>query len=148
LSSLNLRVLHGPNMNLLGQRQTELYGTTGLIDIDAELCELAQRAGHTLRCSQHNGEGALVEAVQQMVPCGDHGLLINPAAYTHTSVALRDALLAVGRPVWEVHITDPAEREPFRQVNLIQDLCVGRTVGRGAAGYAEGLRGLIEALGG
>ena len=146
MTGLRLLVLHGPNLNLLGLREPERYGTTRLAEVDEELCELAQRGGHTLRCIQHNGEGQLIDAIQQMLLQEEAGLLINPAAYTHTSVALRDALLAVDRPVWEVHITDPATREPFRQVNLIEDLCVGRTVGRGVAGYSEALRGLLEYL--
>ena len=141
---MRIVVLHGPNLNRLGTRQPELYGTTTLTDIDAMLHELAAQLNVELRTEQHNGEGALIDAVHR-ADVAD-AILINPAAYTHTSVALRDALLAVELPTWSVHLTEPRTREPYRQVDLIEDLCVGRTAGRGAASYTEALSELINWL--
>ena len=139
-----IAILHGPNLNLLGQRQPELYGTTTLAQIDEGLAKLGQELGVRITCEQHNSEGGLIDAVQAAASA--QGILINPAAYTHTSVALRDAILAVDVPTWSVHLTEPKSREPFRQVDLIDDLCVGRTAGLGAASYSQALRKLVSWL--
>ena len=142
---LHVAVLHGPNLNLLGQRETAVYGTATLADIDAALAALAQDLGVTLTTSQHNGEGELVDAIQGTASVAD-GVLLNPAAYTHTSVALRDALLAVGLPAVEVHLSNVHAREPFRHHSTIADVVVARVMGFGPSSYTLGLRGLVEHL--
>ncbi len=138
-------VLHGPNLNLLGTREPELYGHTTLADITARLETLAAELGVSLSHFQSNHEGALVDRVQQAA--GDHaGVLVNPAAYTHTSIALRDALAATGLPFVEVHLSNVHAREEFRHHSLLADLAVGQVVGFGAASYSLGLRGLVAHL--
>ena len=134
-------VLHGPNLNLLGSRQPDLYGTTTLDELNCTLVQVADDLGVQLHTEQHNSEGALIEAVHQAVTAD--GILINPAAYTHTSIALRDALLAIDKPTWSVHLTEPKDREDFRQVDVIEDLCIGRTAGLGVASYTQALRKLV-----
>jgi 3-dehydroquinate dehydratase-2 len=144
--ALRIRVLHGPNLNLLGIREPERYGSATLPEIDASLGEIAAELGVEIVCSQHNGEGELVDAIQAAARDGFAGFLINPAAYTHTSVALRDALLAVGLPMVEVHLTNTSAREEFRQTSLVADLAAARVMGFGADSYLYGLRGLIRIL--
>ncbi len=134
-------VLHGPNLNLLGSRQPDLYGTTTLIGLNTELKHLANELGIQLRTEQHNSEGALIDAVHAAASAD--AILINPAAYTHTSIALRDALLAIDKPTWSVHLTEPKNREVFRHTDLIEDLCIGRTAGLGVASYTQALRKLV-----
>jgi len=141
---MRLTVLHGPNMNLLGQREPERYGSATLAELNQQLTDLAEAMGVALRIEQHNYEGGLVEAVHRAA-AGD-GLLINPAAYTHTSVALRDALLGTGIPTVEVHMTEPKTREAFRQINMIEDIALARFAGAGVASYTEGLRKLVDLL--
>jgi len=133
-------VIHGPNLNLLGRRQPELYGTSTLGDIDRRLAELARSAGVELCCYQSNHEGELVSWIQQAEGQAEL-LLLNPGAYTHTSVALRDALLACAVPAIEVHLTNPYRREPFRRRSLIADVVVGRVMGFGARSYEIALQG-------
>ena len=134
-------VLHGPNLNLLGSRQPDVYGTTTLTELNADLQLLANDLGVRLHTEQHNSEGALIDAVH--AAAGADAILINPAAYTHTSVALRDALLAIDKPTWSVHLTEPKSREDFRHTDLIEDLCIGRTAGFGVASYTQALRKLV-----
>jgi 3-dehydroquinate dehydratase-2 len=141
---VHISVVHGPNLNLLGSRQVELYGRVTLAQINSDLEQIASDLGLTIHCEQHNGEGALVDAVQAAAT--SDALLINPAAYTHTSVALRDAILAVAIPTWAVHLTEPNSRETFRRVDLISDVVIGRTAGLGAASYSEALRKLVSWL--
>ena len=141
---MHISVVHGPNLNLLGSRQVELYGVVTLAQINSDLEQIASDLGLTIHCEQHNGEGALVDAVQAAAM--SDALLINPAAYTHTSVALRDAILAVAIPTWAVHLTEPNSRETFRRVDLISDVVIGRTAGLGAASYSEALRKLVSWL--
>ena len=141
---MHISVVHGPNLNLLGSRQVELYGRVTLPQINSQLEQIASELGLTIHCEQHNGEGALVDAVQAAAT--SDALLINPAAYTHTSVALRDAILAVAIPTWAVHLTEPNSREIFRRVDLISDVVIGRTAGLGAASYSEALRKLVSWL--
>jgi 3-dehydroquinate dehydratase-2 len=143
---LHIQVLHGPNLNLLGQRQPDLYGSATLEDVNRELAELALELDCTVSCAQRNSEGALVEAIQQALDEKAQGILINPAAYTHTSVAVRDALLAIALPVVEVHLTNPYARETFRHQSLISDIVVGRVMGFGGTSYLLGLRGLVAHL--
>ena len=141
---MHISVVHGPNLNLLGSRQVELYGLVTLAQINSDLEQIASELGLTIHYEQHNGEGALVDAVQAAAT--SDALLINPAAYTHTSVALRDAILAVAIPTWAVHLTEPNNRETFRRVDLISDVVIGRTAGLGAASYSEALRKLVSWL--
>ena len=145
-AALRIRVLHGPNLNLLGGREPERYGSVTLSEIDAALVARGQELQVEVVASQHNGEGALVDAVQEAAKLGYDGVLINPAAYTHTSVALRDALLAVGLPTVEVHLTNTHAREEFRHVSLIADVAVARVMGFGDQGYLYGLDGLVRHL--
>ena len=134
-------VLHGPNLNLLGTREPEIYGKQTLEELNSEIQDLAQSLGHELRIEQHNIEGSLVESVQKAAhDC--QGILINPGAYTHTSVALRDALIAIDLPTIEVHLSVPMAREDFRQINLIADVVTGRVEGFGPSSYLLALRAL------
>lgn len=143
---LRIRVLNGPNLNLLGLREPERYGSTTLAQIDASLAARADELSAQVVSSQHNGEGELVDAIQAAGREAYDGLLMNPAAYTHTSVAVRDALLAVGLPTVEVHLTNTHAREDFRHTSLIADVAVARVMGFGAQGYLYGLEGLLRHL--
>ena len=140
-----LLVLHGPNLNLLGTREPALYGRTTLAEIDAGLVEAASAAGHQLEALQSNAEHVLVERIQAARGQVDF-ILINPAAFTHTSVAIRDALAAVAIPFIEVHLSNPHAREPFRRHSYLSDLAVGVVAGLGAAGYRAALDAAIARL--
>lgn len=131
----NILVLHGPNLNLLGSREPDIYGRVTLDEINARLTKLAetQRAG--LSCFQSNAEAALVERVQQASTDGTQFIVINPAAFTHTSVAMRDALAAVGIPFIEVHLSNVFAREAFRKESFFSDIAIGVISGLGATGY-------------
>lgn len=142
---MNVLVVHGPNLNLLGTREPEVYGTTTLADIDALLEREAKTLGMTLRIVQSNSEGALVDAIQ-----GGRGwaeaIVINPAAYTHTSVALRDAIAAADVPAVEVHLSNVYKREPFRHHSFIAPVAAGQIAGFGADGYRlalQAVKGLL-----
>ena len=141
-----LLVLHGPNLNLLGTREPEVYGRTTLAEIDAGLRQRADAAGHALESFQSNAEHALVERVQAARADGTQYILINPAAFTHTSVALRDALAAVGLPFIEVHLSNPHAREPFRHTSYFSDLAVGVVAGFGADSYGYALDAALARL--
>lgn len=132
-------VLHGPNLNLLGDREPELYGSATLEEVDQRLADLAKELGVGLAARQSNHEGELVEAIQQARGAFDV-IVINPAGYTHTSVAIRDALLASGVPAVEVHLSNPMRREAFRQKSLISDVVVGTVSGFGPLSYELALR--------
>ena len=134
-------LLNGPNLNLLGTREPEVYGSTTLAQIEAQIAELAAEFGDELTAHQHNGEGDLVDALQQAAAWAD-GALFNPGGYTHTSVAIRDAIAAVGYPVVEVHLSNPAAREEFRHRSLVGAVCRGTVAGFGAAGYDAAYRAL------
>ena len=138
-----LLVLHGPNLNLLGTREPEVYGRASLAGIDADLAQRATEAGHTLESFQSNAEHVLVERVQQSRGAVDF-ILINPAAFTHTSVALRDALAAVAIPFIEVHLSNPHAREPFRQTSYFSDLAVGVVCGFGPLSYGLALSAALR----
>ncbi len=140
-----LLVLSGPNLNLLGTREPEVYGTTTLADLEAHVRAAAAAAGYDVRWLQSNHEGALVDAIQAAASDCD-GILINPAAYTHTSVAIRDALLAVGLPAVEVHLSNVARREEFRRRSLVADVVVGTIGGFGPHGYKLGTEALLHHL--
>jgi len=139
-------VLHGPNLNLLGTREPGVYGTTTLQGINQALTSLAAELSLELRVLQTNCEGAMVDAIQgAMADC--KGILINPAAYTHTSVAIRDAIAATALPAVEVHLSNVHAREPFRSHSYIAPVAIGQICGFGANSYLLGLRALAERLG-
>lgn len=141
-----LLVLHGPNLNLLGVREPEVYGHTTLAQIDAYLAQQAGAAGHELAAFQSNAEHELVDRVQDARTDGTRFLLVNPAAFTHTSVALRDALAAVALPFIEVHLSNPHAREPFRRTSYFSDLAVGVVAGFGADSYRYALDAALARL--
>lgn len=131
----NVLVLHGPNLNLLGGREPDVYGHVTLNEINERLMKLAGKSGANLVCYQSNAEAELVERVQQARADGTQFIIINPAAFTHTSVALRDALAAVAIPFIEVHLSNVYAREAFRKESYFSDLAIGVISGLGAAGY-------------
>lgn len=135
-------VLNGPNLDRLGTREPELYGAFTLADITTSLDTLAAELGLSLQHVQSAHEGALVEAVHRASDAGCAGAVVNAAAYTHTSIALRDAFLATGLPFVEVHISNTAARETFRHRSLLADIAIGVVFGFGADSYRLGLRGL------
>ena len=139
-------VLHGPNLNLLGSREPEVYGRATLAEIDGELADQAGRAGHAIDSFQSNAEDALIDRVQAAKADGTSFIVINPAGYTHTSVALRDALCAVAIPFIEVHLSNPHAREPFRRQSYFSDLAVGVVAGFGADSYRYALDAAIARL--
>jgi len=144
----NVLVLHGPNLNLLGTREPEVYGATTLADINAALTERAQARGVTLAHFQSNHEGALVDRIHAAKGEGVEFIIINPAAYTHTSVALRDALAGVVIPYIEVHLSNVHRREPFRHHSYLADQAVGVICGLGWRGYIAALDYAIDQHGG
>jgi 3-dehydroquinate dehydratase-2 len=137
---MNVLVLHGPNLNLLGTREPAVYGSVTLPDIDRELTQIAKEAGATLQSLQSNHEGVLIDRVHAARIDGTDFIVINPGAFTHTSVALRDALAGVAIPFIEVHLSNVHRREPFRHHSYFSDLAEGVIVGLGAQGYTLALR--------
>lgn len=133
-----VQVLHGPNLNLLGTRDPAIYGTTTLAEIDAELAKRARARGAELRSAQSNLEGELVELIQRAKGWA-HAIVINPGGYTHTSVAIRDAIDAVQLPTVEVHLSNLHAREPFRRESITAAKCIGQICGFGAQSYYLGL---------
>ena len=142
---MNILVINGPNLNMLGIREQELYGSGTLEDLMGMIKTEAERLGVLVSFLQSNSEGALVDAIQGAYGSMD-GIIINPAAYTHTSVALLDALKAVGLPTVEVHLTNPHDREDFRKTSYIRAACLETITGRGFAGYVSALRLLVDHL--
>ncbi|MGF1486411.1 MAG: type II 3-dehydroquinate dehydratase [Prochloraceae cyanobacterium] len=143
ISILNILVLHGPNLNLLGKREPEFYGAKTLNDINNLLLELSEELRAKVTCLQSNHEGVLVDKIQ--AAWGQYrGILINPGAYTHTSIAIRDALAAVKIPTVEVHLSNIYKREPFRHKSYIAPIAVGQVSGFGAFSYQLGLQALVN----
>lgn len=141
-----LLLLNGPNLNLLGEREPERYGTTTLSEIEARLIALAKSSGHTLTCFQSNAEHALIERIQSAQGEGIAFILFNPAAFTHTSIALRDALAAVNIPFIEIHLSNIYARESFRHHSYLSELAVGVISGLGAEGYELALSAALRRL--
>lgn len=139
-------VLHGPNLNLLGSREPEIYGSDTLADINQRLAEQAQQAGHRLDAFQSNAEADLINRIHQARDEQVAFILINPAAFTHTSVAIRDALLGVDIPFIEVHLSNVHAREPFRHHSYLSDKAVGVICGLGARGYEFALQSAIARI--
>jgi 3-dehydroquinate dehydratase-2 len=141
-----LLLLNGPNLNLLGTREPEVYGATRLDDIEANCIELAEELGHTLECFQSNAEHALVDRVQQAAKDNVAFILLNPGAFTHTSVALRDALLAVGISFIEIHLSNTFAREEFRHKSYFSDIARGCVIGLGSMGYELALQAAAQLI--
>ena len=146
---VSILVLHGPNLNLLGRREPDTYGHTTLSEIDDRLQALAAQLGAELQIVQSNSEGALIDALHAAMDSAGapvDGVLINPGGYTHTSVALRDAIAGIGLPAVEVHLSNVHAREEFRHRSLIAPVCVGQISGFGWRSYELGLRGLLDTI--
>jgi 3-dehydroquinate dehydratase-2 len=144
---MHILVLHGPNLNLLGTREPQVYGSTTLEQINSDLIAHADRRGAALRAFQSNHEGALIDRVHAARTDGTAFILINPGGYTHTSVALRDALAGVALPFIEVHLSNVHRREPFRHHSYFSDLAEGVILGLGAMGYRVALDAALDRLG-
>ena len=141
---IRVLVLEGPNLNLLGTREPEIYGRDTLDDVHAEISARAAELGLAVDFFQSNHEGALIDRLHRR---DFDAAIVNAGGLTHTSVSLRDALLGVERPFWEVHLSDPATREPFRAVNFLHDVAVASIVGQGKRGYLLALDAIVERLG-
>jgi 3-dehydroquinate dehydratase-2 len=142
---VRIAVLNGPNLNLLGIREPAIYGTTTLADVEARLAAVGSELGVEVQCAQHNVEGGLVEIVHALRGHVD-GVVVNAGAYSHTSLALRDALTGVSLPFVEVHVTNVYAREPERHHSMLAPAAIGVVVGLGTYGYELALRGLVHAL--
>ena len=140
-----IAVIHGPNLNLLGKWERSIYGEETLETIEARLRDAANREGVTVESFQSNSEGEIIDRIQSLMGHAD-ALLINPAGYTHTSVAIRDAVLALDVPTVEVHLSNIHKREPFRRTSLLSDVVDGQVVGFGADSYLLGLRAALSLL--
>ncbi|WP_027359495.1 type II 3-dehydroquinate dehydratase [Desulforegula conservatrix] len=145
MAGKNILVIHGPNLNMLGKREPGIYGSTTLDDINSELVKKASLKDIAIDTFQSNHEGAIVDRIQDAYKKFS-GLIINPAAYTHTSVAIRDALLLLDVPIIEVHISNIHKREPFRHHSYVSDIATGQIVGLGVKGYYLALEALSEML--
>jgi 3-dehydroquinate dehydratase-2 len=139
-------VIHGPNLNMLGKREPQIYGRTTLEEINEGLKDQGQKVGILVETFQSNYEGAIVEKIQETFFSGINGIIINPAAFTHTSVAIRDALLLIDTPIIEIHISNIYKRELFRHKSLVADIATAQISGFGVIGYALALDGLIRLI--
>lgn len=147
VEEMKVMMINGPNLNMLGKREPSIYGSKALTDIEERVKKRAEELGLEITCFQSNHEGSLIDKIQEAADLGVDGIIINPAGYTHTSVAMRDALLSVQIPFIEVHISNIAAREEFRQVNLFSDIAEGTITGLGPYGYLlalDALKGLYE----
>ena len=142
---MRIAVLNGPNLNLLGAREPELYGRTTLPELERELVDLGAELGVEVECAQHNGEGGLIDLVQALRGRAD-GAVVNAGAYSHSSIALRDALVGVGVPFIEVHVTNVYARESERHHSMLASAAIGVVVGLGTRGYGLALRALVATL--
>ena len=142
---MNLLLVHGPNLNLLGERKPEIYGTTALLDIEGDVAAAAGARGAAVLCFQSNHEGALIDFLHEHRRLAD-GIIINAGAYTHTSVALRDAIEAIQLPAVEVHISNTHAREGFRHRSFITPVCIGQVTGLARAGYTVATNLLLDHL--
>ena len=140
---MNILLLNGPNLNLLGEREPEIYGTTTLAQLEAQLQSRARELGHTVRAFQSNHEGALIDELHQSRRWAQ-GVIFNPGAFTHYSYALRDAIAATRLRVVEVHLSDLSKREAWRQVSVLAEVCAHRIMGKGVPGYLEALEWLSK----
>jgi len=145
MASKKVLVIHGPNLNMLGKREPEVYGTTSLDDINKRLAELGKKLGLIVDAFQSNHEGAIVDKIQE-VSQKYEGLIINSAAYTHTSIAIRDALLLLKGPVIEVHLSNIYKREPFRHKSMIAEVATATLCGFGHPGYYMALEAIARML--
>lgn len=139
-------VIHGPNLNLLGQRETKIYGKVTLADINQRLESIAKEKGVELNIAQSNHEGEIVDMIGQSEKNGFNAILINPAAYTHTSIAIRDSIAAVGIPAVEIHLSNVYAREEFRHTSLIAPVCHGQITGFGIESYFLGLESIVRLI--
>ncbi|MGK2965757.1 MAG: type II 3-dehydroquinate dehydratase [Tepidiformaceae bacterium] len=142
---MNLLLVHGPNLNLLGTRKPEIYGTTTLMDIEADVAAAANARGSAVLCFQSNHEGAIIDFLHEHRKLA-HGVILNGGAFTHTSVAIRDALEAIELPVVEIHISNTHAREAFRHVSLTVGVAIGHVAGLGRAGYTAATNLLLDHL--
>jgi 3-dehydroquinate dehydratase-2 len=142
---MKILLLHGPNLNLLGTREPEIYGSMTLDDINQKMIALGSELNADIKCTQSNHEGALIDALQDARAWAD-GVIFNPGGYTHTSVALRDAISAIVIPVIEVHLSNVYAREEFRHISLVSAVCKGKVTGFGWHSYELGLRGLVDII--
>ena len=142
---MKVLILHGPNLNLLGTREPEVYGSMTLNDINEKIIALGKELGAEISCLQSNHEGVLIDALQDARTWAS-GVVFNPGGYTHTSVALRDAISAIVIPVIEVHLSNVYAREEFRHTSLVSAVCKGKVSGFGWRSYELGLRGLIDII--
>ena len=139
-------VIHGPNLNLLGTREPDIYGATTLDEVDTMLVSLGRPLGFEVETFQSNHEGAIVEKIQAAIGKAD-GVIINPAAFTHTSVAIRDALLLIDCPIIEIHLSNIYKREPFRHKSMVADVATGQISGLGVQGYGLALEAMTRLIG-
>lgn len=142
----NLLLINGPNLNLLGRREPAVYGSTNLADVERRLTDLATGRGHSLSCFQSNAEHEIVDRIQQAAADNTRFILLNPGAFTHTSVAIRDALLAISVPFIEIHLSNVFAREEFRHNSYFSDIAAGCIFGLGAYGYELALQAACQQL--